>query len=129
MPQLDFSRKLHRDLWAGALSRAEGAWKSHVAAWKTWHGLNVGDAPAYERLGAFIEARNAVMHGVGQLTRLQTQRDGGARVIQKLGSVGIVLNGTRLVIVPSVLQTCAATAKEYVLWLDAAIQEQELLAA
>jgi hypothetical protein len=118
LPLMDLSKGIQQDLWEGALSRAEGAWGPHVAAWKNWHGLKVVEASSYQSLSAFVVARNSIMHGLGQLTRLQTHRDGGRKVIRQLELVGIHVNGIRLVILPGVLRKCADTAKEYISWLD-----------
>jgi len=127
LPHLDLRDRIHQDLWQRATSRAEGTWNAHREAWLAWHDLRLVDAPDYERLDGFVEARNAVMHGLGQLTRLQTQRDGGRATAAKLRAVGIILNGKKLVILPTVLDTCAATARGFIEWLDAEIRNRALL--
>jgi hypothetical protein len=114
------------DIWTRAETQAEGAWKEHIAAWKKWHGLNLREAPGFAALMAFVEARNAIMHGLGQLTKRQMRRDGGREVISKLSSVGIPVIARRLSIDDPVVDNCADTVRSYIHWLDLKVQTSGL---
>ena len=126
LPHVELSHPLLRDIWRRAETQAEGAWEGHTRAWKDWHNVSFKNVPAYERLQAFIEARNAIMHGLGQLTKRQTQNDGGRRVIGMLGSVGIAVNGVHLSIDQPAVDNCGSTVKGFIEWLDLTVQEQGL---
>jgi hypothetical protein len=113
--------------WTSESQKAEGTWPAQKDAWSAWHGVKLGDAPMYGELDAFIDARNAIMHGLGHLTRRQTQKDGGAAAKTKLGTIGISFSGTQLLIVPSVLKKCAHVARSFIEWLDMDVQSRGLL--
>jgi hypothetical protein len=129
LPLLDLTKPFLREMWNAATSKAEGNWEGHMDAWKKWHGIRLRDAPDFPALNAFIVARNAIMHGLGQLTRNQTQKDGGAAAIAELKTVGIGVNGLILVMSPGVLMDCANAARGFVVWLDLEVAARELLAA
>jgi len=120
---IDLSHPLRRSLWDNAEKRAEGSWDAQVDAWREWHGLNLSDAGAdYASLRAFVEARNAIMHGLGRLTRKQLRKNGGRDVIAALGRVGISVSGATLSLPETVLLQCAAVARSFIEWLDIKIQ-------
>ena len=129
LPLMDFDKAMHRELWSDASLKAEGSWGRHREAWFKWHGIQLTTAPDFPKFNAYIDARNAIMHGLGELTRMQTRKDGGKAVIQKLKSVGISMHGLRLVIAPSVLKECAHTARRFIEWLDTEVAKHNLLAA
>src|SRR5690242_2343381 len=66
---------LLRALWSAAEGQVE-TWPGQERAWKEWHGITLKTEIAYRQLRAVVEARNAIVHGLGELTRRQLRQDG-----------------------------------------------------
>lgn len=109
------------DLWLRAEAQAEGAWPQHIDAWKKWHGVMVKQAPCYMRFMGLVEARNAVMHGLGHLTQRQLKGGQKQMVLSQLSAAGIV-SGTIILLDRTTLIRCADIAREYIRWLDLEVQ-------
>lgn len=105
-------------VWERTARDLDLAWHRQTDAWKEWFGIEVEKADEYKRFHPFVDARNAIVHGLGALTRTQLGRDGGKRVRDELGKGGIVVVGTRLVIDEAAVATCARSASAFVSWLD-----------
>jgi hypothetical protein len=120
--EIDVTKALQRSLWATGESRAEGTWDGQVGAWREWHGLDLEHGAGYRELRAFVEARNAIMHGLGRLTRKQLRKHGGREVIASLNQVGIGVSGGALSFPFSVLPHCAAVGRSFIEWMDTEIQ-------
>ena len=85
-----------------------------------WFSVAVQTATQYKDFRPYIEVRNAVAHALGGLTRLQLGKDGSGSAIRKsLQSVGVTVEGTRLLLSRETAQACATAAILYVRWLDA----------
>jgi hypothetical protein len=106
-----------KTLWERAEEQVE-QWRGMNVAWDRWHKINVERETRYKRLRGVLEARNAIVHGLGRLTRRQTRRDGGAAVRGRLASVGITTNGLMLVVSDDAIKQCAQAAKAFIAWLD-----------
>lgn len=104
--------------------KAESTWPTHIDAWKEWHSVDLDAAPNFSKFRSFIEARNAIMHGLGSLTRRQTQGNALSSLTGQLGKVGIAVEGTRLVFGRKSVQRCADVSVEFVLWLDEKVQRE-----
>lgn len=103
---------------ARAELKAESAWWTHIAAWKEWHGIELEKAPDFSKFHSFIEARNAIMHGLGSLTRRQMEGDGLRSLTGQLRKIGIGVEGTVLIFGKKSIQRCADVSSQFVLWLD-----------
>lgn len=107
--------------------KAESSWPTHISAWKEWHKINLHTAPEFSKLLSFIEARNAIMHGLGQLTRRQLKAEPLSSLAGRLKKIGVTLNGTQLIFGKSCVGRCADVASKFVFWLDGQCQENGLL--
>jgi hypothetical protein len=125
-PLLDLTHPFREDMWREAHERAEGNWSIHLEAWKKWHGVVCTASPHYEALMAFVDARNAIMHGLGRLTRRQLGKDGGKTTINRLATVGIGVRAGRVVLTHAAVRSCAETCRDYVEWLDESVREAGL---
>lgn len=65
----------------------------------------------------FVDARNAIAHGLGSLTRKQLQKR--SKVSARLAQAGISLARDVLKLQPANVERCATVMKDYVRWLDA----------
>ena len=84
-------------MWDEAAVRGTNSWKEQQDAYRDWLGVTE-KWTAVERLA---EARNAVAHGLGTLTRRQLRKEASVR--DKLKKAGIPLTGIRIVLSDSAL--------------------------
>ena len=108
-PLVDLTHPFREDMWREAHERAEGNWSIHVEAWKKWHGVVCTASPHYAALMAYVDARNAIMHGKSTISRLAT--------------VGIAVRAGRVVLTHAAVKSCAETCREYVVWLDESVRK------
>jgi hypothetical protein len=128
-PLVPQAHALLRELWATAEGRVE-TWPGQVKAWEGWHGIPVSKSAEYKKFRGVIEARNAVVHGLGELTRRQTRaKDGGRSVIHDLSQVGIRVSGRRLEVDDDAIRRSVDAARRFVEWLDTEIQSRGIAAA
>jgi len=105
-------------LWDAELARSGETWAQGDELWKRYFGIAAGDFANRAALLGFVDARNAIAHGVGALTRRQLQQK--PKVASRLAQAGIGLHGNRLILEPPHVERCAAVVKDYIRWLDAA---------
>lgn len=117
-PFVPQTRPVMEELWARAVDHAEGRWESHLQAWKDWHQIALASQPAYSGLRPFIEARNAIMHGLGELTRRQRRGNQAASLRGELRSVGIEVIGIRLVVREKAVFQCAVASTRFIRDVD-----------
>jgi hypothetical protein len=116
-PLVPQTNEILRLMWLRAESQAE-QWSGLEEAWVKWHGVNIRSEPTYEIFRAVVDARNAIVHGLGHLTRKQTRGDGGAAVRLSLSRIGITTSGTLLIITDDVVKQSVQAARDFILWLD-----------
>jgi hypothetical protein len=117
-PLVEAGAPLVKDLWKEGQKKAEGAWEQHRNAWRAWFGVDFNDCVAWQPVRAFSEARNAIMHGLGRLTRRQLSDDGGRAIAELCQQVGIRVRGGRIQVGEASVRECAQRCKEFILWLD-----------
>ncbi|MEI5675742.1 MULTISPECIES: hypothetical protein [unclassified Nocardioides] len=62
-------------LYADEERKATGSWDAAKKAFNTWGpGVQLGEFKRWNEVLAVIDARNAVVHGLGQFTRLQRRK-------------------------------------------------------
>lgn len=100
-------------------------WRARADAWRDKAGVNIAAHPRWPELMGFVEARNALQHGLGRLTDMQlspTSRRGReprrAQVLRDLAASGLVVNGDRVTVLASDVERCAAVCRELVLAAD-----------
>lgn len=116
-PLVPQTHAILKQLWRHAETQIE-QWNSLADAWAKWHGINMKTEPQYQRLQGVVDARNAIVHGLGRLTRKQTRADGGAAVRANLARVGITTSGTSLVINDESVKRSVHAARAFIEWLD-----------
>ncbi len=105
-----------RDLiWKKASSSAVSTWSSIQDSYKSWYSLQ----PAWTKLNELVEVRNAIAHGLGQLTRLQRAKPGTAT---KIGQAGIRLSGDRVILEEADLENAHRACLQLVSEVDQLIQ-------
>ncbi len=99
-------------LWEDAALDATRTWEEQKRAFKSW--LNV--KPDWTQIEDLAEARNAVAHGLGTLTRRQLKnRDS---TMNKLKRTGIAVNEDRLLLAEDDLSRAVIRCSELIQELD-----------
>jgi hypothetical protein len=101
-------------LWDQVATRAYMAWDSHLGLWARW-GVDVFKSSEYKDFDGLIEARNAAMHGLGELTRVQQRKKG---TVARIRGGGLKVLGTRVQIDDGALRTCRARTIDFLRYLD-----------
>lgn len=122
-PQVPQDRQVLKLLWARAEDQAEGSWPEHLKAWKEWHRVPLAEEGIYQDLRPFVDARNAIMHGAGELTRKQRRGNQEASLRGAWKNIGIDLLGTRLIVHDKAVTKCADACKAFVKNLDLRVQK------
>ncbi len=99
-----------------AVIRGTAGWSDQRRSFKDWLGVDE-DWKAVERLA---EARNAVAHGLGKLTRHQMRREQSVK--DKLKAAGIHVDNNRVMLSDSNLAAAASTCRDFIERLDLAVQ-------
>jgi hypothetical protein len=112
-------------LWSRGESQTE-SWPGQEEAWKDWHGIALRGTLQYRDLRPVIDARNAIVHGLGELTRKQLRGDGGREVRRSLARLGIRTSGRRIVVDDAAVRRCLDAATAFIAWLDLETQVRGL---
>ncbi|MEU0151542.1 hypothetical protein [Micromonospora fulviviridis] len=99
-----------------AVIRGTSSWQDQQKSYKDWLGVRE-DWKAVERLA---EARNAVAHGLGKLTRRQMRSENSVK--SKLKAAGITVEDNRIVLSDDSLAAAASACRDFIERLDLAVQ-------
>lgn len=109
-------------------SSQPSTWRARSDAWRDKAGVDVAADPRWPALMGFVEARNALQHGLGRLTASQLdpapRKKGEPRrtqVLRDLDASGLHLNGDRVTVLARDVERCAAVCRHLVLSADAAV--------
>jgi hypothetical protein len=103
-------------VWDDAAIRGTNTWRDQQASYTNWLGVKE-DWKVIERLA---EARNAVAHGLGTLTRRQLRNEDSVR--SKLKEAGVTLTGIRIVLSDAALASAAADCRDLIHRIDLGVQ-------
>lgn len=96
-------------------------WHSRSTRSKSWLALDLRAQASFRRLEGFVEARNAIVHGLGELTDQQLSNSRRKKTHQRLREARIPLSGRRLLIEERHVVSCAENVCAFAAWLDASI--------
>ena len=104
-------------------------WKNRADAWRDAAGYDLRAHPRWPAFMGFVEARNALQHGLGRLTDMQLNpakpKNGGPsrrdQVLVQIKASGLHLNGNRLTVLTSDVARCAGLCPELIRAADAAV--------
>lgn len=99
-----------------AVIRGTSTWQDQKKSYKDWLGVDE-DWKAVERLA---EARNAVAHGLGKLTRRQLRSEQSVK--SKLSAAGITIDDNRVVLSDASLAAATVACRNFIERLDLAVQ-------
>jgi hypothetical protein len=103
-------------LWERYVDRETDSWEQRFASWEQLHQVSVTEFPRYSALLGFIEARNAVVHGLGFLTRKQLKKT--QRSLGRLKSAQIDVVANQLSLTVDDATKCASVVADFIAWLD-----------
>jgi len=105
-------------VWEGILGRADRSWLKRHEVWKREFNVHLWDCPDYASFRGFVEVRNAVTHGLGQLT---DQQIGRLAEVDTLFEAARVARGGRWVLFGDQhVEAASHVSVAVVKWLDAA---------
>jgi hypothetical protein len=103
-------------IWDEAAVAATRTWNDQKSAYKTWLGVTI----SWATIDAVADARNAVAHGLGSLTRQQMRKR--AAVDARLAQLGVALVGRDLELNDASLQGVALKCRDFIFALDGKVQ-------
>lgn len=99
-------------IWEEAALDATRTWESQKEAFKKW----LGAKPNWANLDGLAEARNAIAHGLGTLTRRQVKSH--QSTMTKLSRTGISVTNDRLTLTEDDLSRAAVMCRELIAEVD-----------
>lgn len=105
-------------MWTRTEESAEASWENLGDAWSNWHQVDLAAAPTYNELRGYVEARNSILHGLGELTRKQTRGRSAQRTRSRLGHAHITLDGRRLRLRSDDIDGATRVTVDFIEWLD-----------
>ena len=105
---------LVRLLVKNAELRASTTWQDRKDALAQYHQIRLGEFIRWSELDAGIEVRNAIAHGLGQLT--PRQREGKA--VSKIPQIGVTVRDGSVIVNNHSLRLCRDVCIEFVRYLD-----------
>jgi hypothetical protein len=124
---LTATSRITQDAQRDALQGVDSTWDSRLKYAKRWFGIDGASEGCIKNLLAFAEARNSIVHGMGRLTRRQLADDSGKATIAQLGSVGILVQASQVIINDVAVTRCAEDCRRAVLWMDEACRRTEAM--
>ncbi|MCK8478073.1 hypothetical protein [Microbacterium aurugineum] len=94
-------------------------WVKRKAEWKS-RGVDFDSdlGGVWPAMSGFIEARNAVQHGLGEITDMQLGKKRRIDVLRGLGACGVLVDGGELRLFDSDVRHCAELCATFILELD-----------
>ena len=107
------------DVYTTAEDNAIASWPNMKKHFGQWFGIKLSHStcPSLRRVEAMTNARNAVAHGLGDLTRRMARKDLGQLKLD-FATIDISIAGNSVQISEQALRSSATAAREFVEWLD-----------
>lgn len=103
---------------AGTTSADVKSWQTQQRAWLNRGGVDLDACPSYLAFRGWNEARNAIMHGNGELTEMQRTASWAQDVITRLAAAGVRVRRSVIFLSTDDLERCAQTCHAFVGELD-----------
>lgn len=107
---------LRMQIWTRAEEKATGTWDAMAQHYKSWLGVSLANQQCFKDLKSCTEARNAVAHGIGTLTRRQQRQ--APKVTAALLSQNFTVVGHAVTVPEAALATTLRVCAETILWVD-----------
>lgn len=110
-----------------ALATQPTTWRTRAVAWRDKAGVDLSAHPSWPAFMGFVEARNALQHGLGRLTDMQLDpkvpKKGGeprrTQVLRQIAASGLHLNGDRVTVLGRDVERCGVVCRELLLEAEA----------
>lgn len=116
------------DVYVRAEDNAIGSWPSLTDHYRRWFSIKMKSSPSWRRIEALTNARNAVAHGLGELTRRMARKD-KTQLRRDLATLDVGMSGTAIVLSEKSLQSAAAAGREFIEWLDEELEQYDIKAS
>lgn len=103
-----------RDVVSEVRETALKGWDERKEAFKTYHGVLLGDCAHWSNVDAAREIRNSIAHGLGRLT----PRQRNTKTRRKIESMAVALRGDQLVVDSLALDKCLKSAVAFITDVD-----------
>jgi len=116
-----FSTGRLQELQPTISDRDLSSWFARNRVWRETEQIDVEDQtqfPDWPVVLGFVEARNAIQHGLGSLTRRQLSPRYRASVLNALVAAQVRLSGSRIVLTDQAVATCFRHCSAFVLSMD-----------
>ena len=111
--------KLVDTLYLDAEQRATSSWSAAQQAFNQWANVNLHDQKhTWRDFLSITEARNAVIHGLGNFTGRQRRAGNFRDHRTRLTTLGYVVTTTSVRVTAPALESSAATIREVLNWVD-----------
>ena len=107
------------DIKPAASAEVVSTWEKRKKAWNNSVQVNLSTFDRWSALMGFVEARNALQHGLGRLTQRQLDKH-REQILAQIKAASIHLNGDLLVILADDVDRCGKISADFIAWLDAA---------
>lgn len=113
------------DLYYREENLALSGWEQMRTRYKKWvGGLDISKCQGYSTVMSLVEARNAVAHGLGSLTRRQLRGANLGSIVAGLQNIGMAVDAqSRVSVPPQALKEAAVGCRSFILSLDAELQQ------
>lgn len=112
------SHKVLLGIWDDAAVGATNTWLNQKDSYKTWLGVSVN----FNSVNQLAEARNAIAHGLGTLTRRQRRNE--TRSVSRIRAAGIDVVGGQVILTEASLARAADTCRQTIVEVDLLVQDR-----
>ena len=111
--------KLVDTLYLDAEQRATSSWNAAQGAFNQWANVNLHDQKnTWQEFLSITEARNAIIHGLGNFTGRQRRAANFSDHRTRLATLGYVVTTRSVRVTSPALDASAATTREVLNWVD-----------
>lgn len=107
------------DVYVRAEDNAISSWPKLTEHYGRWLGIKISQkkCPPWRRIEAMTNARNAVSHGLGELTRRMARKN-VSQLERDFATIRITVVGTAVRVEEPSLLSAASAGREFIEWLD-----------
>ncbi len=111
------------DIYVKAEDNATGSWPKMTEHYARWFKIRISQktCPSWPRIEAMTHARNAVAHGLGEITPRLAKME-ATKLAGALATIDVGLTATSVVITERSLHSCELAGSDFITWLDAQLQ-------
>ncbi|GEB45799.1 hypothetical protein MTE01_17440 [Microbacterium testaceum] len=116
------SNQIRELVWVKASTNAVSTWKLIQETYKNWFDVK----GIWAEIDRLLEARNAIAHGLGSLTRTQQKKGDSARA--KITAAGIAIVGTQIQLTEQDLERARNVCRNLIEAVDKGVSSHPLAA-